>query len=75
MSLKEWADLHGEDYPRNRCFSALDWARGKDKTRKSVYCRNCDCYVEFGEMKPYRKDDDTVDMLCNGCDAVLVEGE
>lgn len=42
---------------------------------KGVYCRNCCAVIGFGEMKPYRKDDDTVDMLCSGCDSVLVEGE
>jgi len=51
------------------------WHRAANQNRKGVYCRNCQCLVEYGEMKPFRKDDDTVDMLCNGCDAVLVEGE
>lgn len=28
MSLEEWADLHGEDYPKGKFFSALDYGRG-----------------------------------------------
>lgn len=75
MSLEEWADLHGEDYPKRKFFSALDWARGEDKTVRGIYCRNCDCIIEFSEMKPWGKDDDTVDMLCPDCGEVLVEGE
>lgn len=54
--------------------NAVDVGRG-DKTVKGVYCRNCEAIIEFSEMKPYRKDDDTVDMLCSGCDETLVEGE
>jgi|CXWL01.1.fsa_nt_gi hypothetical protein len=44
-------------------------------TRKGVPCKYCEILVEYGDMKPWRKDDDTVDMLCPGCDCVLVEGE
>ena len=43
--------------------------------RKGVYCKYCEFLVEYGDMKPWRKDDDTVEMLCPGCDSVLVEGE
>ena len=49
--------------------------QGRRQDTKGVYCRNCEAVIEFGEMKPYRKDDDNVDMLCSGCDSVLVEGE
>jgi len=42
---------------------------------KGVYCKCCEFLVEYGDMKSWRKDDDTVDMLCPGCDSVLVEGE
>jgi hypothetical protein len=46
------------------------------RPRKSgIYCKLCECHVQFDEMKPWQKDDDTVDMLCPGCDSVLVEGE
>lgn len=44
-------------------------------TPKGVYCRNCEDTIEFSEMKPFRRDDDAVDMLCPGCDKVLVGGE
>ncbi len=40
-----------------------------------IFCRLCGVLVEFGKMKPWRKDDDTLDLLCPGCDSVLVEGE
>lgn len=40
-----------------------------------VYCRLCQDIITYSEMKSWRKDDDTVDMLCPGCDSVLVEGE
>lgn len=46
-----------------------------ESARKGVYCKYCEFLVEYGDMKPWRKDDDTVDMLCPGCDYVLVEGE
>ena len=74
MSLEEWADLHGEDYPKRRYFSALDWMR-EEQPRKGIYCRNCEDVIEYSEMKHWGKDDETVDMLCPDCGAVLVEGE
>lgn len=74
ISLEEWADLHGEDYPKRKYFSALDWLRG-ESPRKGVYCRNCEDLIEYSEMKPRRKDDDSVEMLCPDCGATLVEGE
>jgi len=43
--------------------------------QKGVYCKYCEFLVEYSDMKPWRKDDDTVDMLCPGCDSVLAEGE
>ena len=48
MSLEEWADLHGEDYPRNRCFSALDFGRG-DRTCITIYCDYCESPFEIKE--------------------------
>ena len=42
---------------------------------KGVYCKYCEFLVEYSDMKSWRKDDETVDMLCPGCDSVLVEGE
>ena len=66
----EQSGTHESWCPNN----AVDVGRG-DETRKGVYCRNCEAVIEFGEMKPFRKDDDTVDMLCSGCDETLVEGE
>ena len=42
---------------------------------KGVPCKYCEILVEYSDMKPWRKDDDTVDMLCPGCDCVLVEGK
>lgn len=44
-------------------------------SRAGVYCKRCEFLVEYSDMKSWRKDDDTVDMLCPGCDSVLVEGE
>ena len=48
MSLEEWADLHGEDYPRNRCFSALDFGRG-DRTCMTIFCDYCEQPFEIKE--------------------------
>jgi hypothetical protein len=45
------------------------------KNRKGVYCVLCTGVVGFSDMRPFRKDDDTVDMLCPGCGTVLVAGE
>lgn len=47
----------------------------KGNVRKEVYCRNCTDLILFSEMRPFRKDNDVVDMLCPGCGATLVEGE
>jgi hypothetical protein len=43
--------------------------------KKGVYCKYCEILVEYGDMKPWHKDDETVDMLCPGCDGTLVTGE
>ena len=40
-----------------------------------IYCRLCQDTIKYSEMRPWGKDDDTVDMLCPGCGSVLVEGE
>lgn len=45
------------------------------ENRKGVYCKRCEFLVEYSDMKSWRKDDETVDMLCPDCGAVLVEGE
>ena len=46
-----------------------------NENKKGVYCKRCEFLVEYSDMKSWRKDDETVDMLCPGCDSVLVEGE
>lgn len=50
-----------------KCFNILP--------KNGVYCRFCQDTIKYSEMRPWRKDDDTVDMLCPGCDTVLIEGE
>jgi hypothetical protein len=45
------------------------------KQRNGIYCRNCEDVIDFGEMKPFMRDDDVLDMLCPGCDETLVRGE
>lgn len=65
--INNWSDLYGE----------WDTQKGDnvpDRTR-GIYCHNCDDLILWNEMKPWKKDDDTLDMLCPGCDAVLIEGE
>lgn len=47
----------------------------KPDKKSGLYCRNCEDFMKFNEMKPWHNDDETVDMLCPGCDAVLVKGE
>lgn len=57
----------------------LDISTGTHKRlsvlKNGVYCRLCQDTIKYSEMKPLGKDNDTVDMLCPGCDSVLVEGE
>ena len=48
MSLEEWADLHGEDYPKRKFFSALDYGRG-DRTCMTIYCDYCEQPFEIKE--------------------------
>lgn len=48
MSLEEWADLHGEDYPKQKFFSALDYGRG-DRTCITIYCDYCNQPFEIKE--------------------------
>ena len=48
MSLEEWADLHGEDYPKQKFFSALDYGRG-DRTCMTIYCDYCEQPFEIKE--------------------------
>ena len=48
MSLEEWADLHGEDYPKQKFFSALDYGRG-DRTCTTIYCDYCEQPFEIKE--------------------------
>lgn len=48
MSLKDWADLHGEDYPKQKFFSALDYGRG-DRTCMTIYCDYCEQPFEIKE--------------------------
>ena len=48
MSLEEWADLHGEDYPKQKFFSALDYGRG-DRTCKTIFCDYCEQQFEIKE--------------------------
>ena len=58
-----WLDISTDTHKR---LSAL---------KNGIYCRLCQDTITYSEMKPFRKDDDTVEMLCTGCDSVLVEGE
>ena len=48
MSLEEWSDLHGEDYPKGKFFSALDYGRG-DRTCMTIYCDYCEQSFEIKE--------------------------
>jgi hypothetical protein len=48
MSLEEWADLHGEDYPKGKFFSALDYGCG-DRTSMTIYCDYCEQSFEIKE--------------------------
>lgn len=48
MSLEGWADLHGEDYPKGKFFSALDYGRG-DRTCITIYCDYCEQSFEIKE--------------------------
>lgn len=59
----------------NVCGLLSPHRQSTDVPTKGVYCRNCEDTIEYNEMKPFRRDDDAVDMLCPGCDVVLVEGE
>lgn len=55
--------------------SMAKFAYKKSNRTGGVYCKRCEFLVKYGDMKSWRKDDETVDMLCPGCDSVLVEGE
>ena len=48
MSLEECSDLHGEDYPKGKFFSALDYGRG-DRTCMTIYCDYCEQSMEIKE--------------------------
>ena len=48
MSLEECADLHGEDYPKGKFFSAIDYGRG-DRTCMTIYCDYCEQPFEIKE--------------------------
>lgn len=48
MSLEEWTDLHGEDYPKRKYFSALDFGRG-DRTCMTIFCDYCNQQFEIKE--------------------------
>lgn len=48
MSLEEWSDLHGEDYQKQKLFSALDWGRG-DRTCIRITCDYCEQQFEIKE--------------------------
>ena len=50
MSLEEWADLHGEDYPKGKFFSVLDYGRG-DRTCITIYCDYCEQPFEINECE------------------------
>lgn len=65
MSLKTWADLHGEDgdiTPRR-------------PSRTAKFCDNCQCWVEVADMKRWSPDGTFIHFLCDGCDAELLEPE
>ena len=63
--MNEWADLHGE--------------HGDITPRKpsstSVFCMNCQCWVERADMKRWSPDGSVIHFLCDGCDAELDEPE
>jgi Zn finger protein HypA/HybF involved in hydrogenase expression len=72
MKDSEWADLYGEE-PGEGFGWFAEAARQAELRRGSVYCKNCDDFIKRDEMKRYTRDDETVDLLCPGCDSVLVE--
>lgn len=65
----DWSDLRGE--PETGYVDVFAYCRKS----KGIHCKVCECLIEFDDMKPWRKDDETVDLLCPWCDSVLVEGE
>lgn len=68
--MDNFSDLYGE--PECGYVNVLSYCRPK---KSGIYCQNCEAEIQFSEMKNWRKDDETVDKLCPGCDAVLIEGE
>lgn len=69
-------DTSRVDYADKTCWEIVEVSSDTPKViRDGIYCRLCCVVIEFGKMKPWRKDDDTLDLLCPGCDSVLVEGE
>ena len=73
MSIS-WAELHGEE---DLIGTASDWlaeaARQRELNKGRVFCRVCEDFIQRSEMKRWTKDDDWTDLLCPGCDSVLVE--
>ena len=72
MSIS-WSELHGEE-PEG---TVGDWlaeaSRQQELNKGRVFCKSCQDYIRRPEMKRWVRDDETVDLLCPGCDAVLVE--
>lgn len=69
-------DTSRVDYADKTCWEILEVTKQGTKSKPGgLYCRVCEDFIEFREMMPWHKDDDTVDLLCPGCDGVLVEGE
>jgi hypothetical protein len=67
--MDTWADLHGE--PETGHVDILDYCR---KPKNSIWCDNCQAWVERTDLKRWTGDD-SLHWLCPGCDADLLEPE
>lgn len=68
-----WSELHGEDggYTVREWFAEA--ARVAERNKGRVFCRPCDDFIRQDEMIKTTRDDETIDLVCPGCGAVLVE--
>jgi len=76
---RKWAKMVAKKYAEIE--QELTAIRARESVRvhgvreQGRYCRYCEISVKYQDMKPYRKDNEAVDMLCPGCDSVLIIGE
>ena len=68
-----WSELHGDELEGTVSEWLEEAARQSELNKGRVFCRNCEDFIRRPEMKRFVKDDDTVDLLCPDCDAVLAE--